>query len=79
MANPFKQNMPVGNLSQFKNMLNMLNAAQNPQAALNMLAQKNPQVAQVMNIIGGRNPQQVFYELCREKGVNPDDILNQLK
>ena len=84
MPNPFKQpfsggTMPVGNLAPLKNMLSMLNAAQNPQAALNMLAQKNPQMAQVMNLVGGRNPQEVFYELCKQRGVNPDDILNQLK
>lgn len=71
--------MPVGNIAPLKNMLSLLNAAQNPQAALQMLAQKNPQVAQVMNLVGGRNPQEVFYELCKQKGVNPDDILNQLK
>lgn len=81
MPNPFKQNAPqsVGNLAPLKNMLAMLNGAQNPQAALNMLAQKNPQMAQVMQLVGGRNPQEVFYEMCRQKGVNPDDILNQLK
>ena len=84
MPNPFKQplgggTMPVGNIAPLKNMLSMLNAAQNPQAALQMLAQKNPQMAQVINLVGGRNPQEVFYELCKQKGVNPDDILNQLK
>ena len=78
MPNPFKQSAP-GNIAPIKNMMQMLNAAQNPQAALNMLAQKNPQMAQVMNLVGGRNPQEVFYELCKQKGVNPDDILNQLK
>lgn len=84
MPNPFKQPFgggytPVGNLAPLKNMLSMLNAAQNPQAALQMLAQKNPQMAQVMNLVGGRNPQEVFYELCKQRGVNPDDILNQLR
>lgn len=85
MPNPFKQpfggggTVPVGNLAPLKNMLSMLNAAQNPQAALQMLAQKNPQMAQVMNLVGGRDPKDVFYELCKQKGVNPDDILNQLK
>lgn len=84
MPNPFKQpfgggTMPVGNIAPLKNMLSMLNSAQNPQAALNMLAQKNPQMAQVMNLVGGRDPKDVFYELCKQKGVNPDDILNQLK
>lgn len=79
MPNPFKQNAPGGNLAPIKNMIAMLNSAQNPQAVLQMLAQKNPQMAQVMQLVGGRNPQDVFYELCRQKGVNPDDILNQLK
>ena len=79
MPNPFKQNAPGGNLAPIKNMMQMLNSAQNPQAVLQMLAQKNPQMTQVMQLVGGRNPQQVFYELCRQKGVNPDDILNQLR
>lgn len=81
MANPFKQNIPqsVGNLAPLKNMLAMLNGAQNPQAALNMLAQKNPQVAQVMQMVNNKNPQEVFYEMCKQKGINPNDILNQLK
>lgn len=78
MPNPFKQNAPA-NLAPIKNMIAMLNSAQNPQAVLQMLAQKNPQMAQVMQLVGGRNPQEVFYEMCRQKGVNPDDILNQLK
>ena len=78
MPNPFKQNAP-GNIAPIKNMMQMLNSAQNPQAVLQMLAQKNPQMTQVMQLVGGRNPQQVFYELCRQKGVNPDDILNQLR
>ena len=78
MPNPFKQSTP-GNIAPIKNMMQMLNGAQNPQAVLQMLAQKNPQMAQVMQLVGGRNPQEVFYEMCRQKGVNPDDILNQLK
>lgn len=79
MPNPFKQSAPVGNLAPIKNMIAILNSAQNPQAVLQMLAQKNPQMAQVMQLVGGRNPQEVFYELCRQKDVNPDDILNQLR
>ena len=76
--NPLGNNTP-GNLAPIKNMMSMLQAAQNPQAALNMLAQKNPQFAQVMSLVQGRNPQEVFYEMCKQRGVNPDDILNQLK
>lgn len=78
MPNPFKQSTP-GNIAPIKNMMQMLNGAQNPQAVLQMLAQKNPQMAQVMQLVQGRNPQEVFYEMCKQRGVNPDDILNQLK
>lgn len=76
--NPLSNNTP-GNLAPIKNMMQMLNSVQNPQAVLNMLAQKNPQFAQVMHLVQGRNPQEVFYEMCKQRGVNPDDILNQLK
>lgn len=71
---------PVNNnLAPLKNMMSMLQAAQNPQAALNMLAEKNPQISEVMRLVQGRNPQEVFYEMCKQRGINPDDILNQLK
>ena len=44
-----------------------------------MLAQQNPLMAKGMQITNGRDPKQVFYEMCNQKGVNTDDILNQLK
>lgn len=69
----------IGNIAPLKNMMKMLNGAQNPQAVINMLVQKNPQMAQVMKLVQGRNPQDVFYEMCKQRGINPDDILNQLK
>lgn len=72
-------NVGVPNLAPLKSMMQMFNSAQNPQAALQMLAQKNPQVAQAMQLVQGRNPKEVFYEMCKQRGVNPDDILNQLK
>lgn len=81
MPNPFKsysQNTS-GGFAQLKEMMQMLNSAQNPQAALNMLAQKNPQMAQVMSLVHGKNPQEVFYAMCQQKGVNPEEILSQLR
>lgn len=87
MANPFKQgfsnpqngNIGIPNLAPLKNMLAMVNSSKNPQAVINMLAQKNPQFGEIMQMIGGRNPEQVFYSLCNERGINPNDILSQLK
>ena len=62
-----------------KRMMGMLNAAKNPQQAFMQVAQQNPQLNAVMQLVGGRNPQEVFYEQCQKKGVNPEDILRQLR
>ena len=39
------------NLSQIKNMMNMLKMANNPQAMLQAMIQRNPQLRNVMNYI----------------------------
>ena len=52
---------------------------QNPQAFLQNLASQNPQLQQVMQMCNSTNPKDVFYALCKQRNVNPDDILNQLK
>lgn len=81
MANPlFTQAMQqaVGQ-NPIIQLYGMFRNAQNPQAMLNQLAQSNPQMAQVMQICNGRNPQQVFYEMCQQRGVDPNTILSQFK
>lgn len=62
-------------------MMRMVQTANNPMAMMQALADKNPQIKQTMNMIqqAGGNPRDAFYALAKEKGVNPDDILNALK
>lgn len=67
-----------GNITQIKNMMNMLKMAQNPQAAVEKLANENPMIKNIMSMNNG-DLKTTFYKMCQEKGVNPDDILNQLK
>jgi len=62
-----------------KRMMGMLQGVKNPKQALMAAAQKNPQLSAVMQMVGGRDPQQVFYEECKKSGVNPEDILRQLR
>ena len=62
-----------------KKMMGMLNGVSNPQQALMMAAQQNPQLNSVMQFVGGRDPQQVFYEQCKKMGLNPEDILKELR
>lgn len=77
---------PMGNMGMIKQaaqsakkMMGMLQGVKNPQQALMMAAQQNPKLNAVMQMVGGRDPQQVFYEECEKSGVNPEDILSQLR
>lgn len=62
-------------------MMQMVRSANNPQAMINQLMQTNPQMKQVMDVVraSGNDPKRAFYALAQQKGINPDDILNQLK
>lgn len=66
-------------IASVKRMAGILNAAKDPAAALNKVAGQNPSLGMVLNLCRGRDPKEVFYELCEKNGINPDDILNQLK
>lgn len=84
MSNPMlqmlSQNQP-NNISQIRNMINLVRNSNNPQVLLNNMMMQNPQMQQVMSYINqnGGNAQQAFYKLAQEKGVNPDEILKLLK
>ena len=60
-------------------MAGMVQASQNPQAALDQLAQNNPQMKQVMQYIqqNGGDAKSAFYALARQKGRDPTQIINQ--
>lgn len=62
-----------------KRMMGMLRAVKNPQQALMAAAQQNPQLSAVMQMVGNGNPKDIFYQKCKEMGVNPEDILSQLR
>ena len=48
---------------------------------LQSMVSSNPQMKQVMDMVNqsGGNPKEAFYSLAKQKGVNPDDILNMLR
>ena len=85
MQNPMLQalrSQPANNnLSQIKNMMNMVRSAGNPQAMLQSMIQNNPQMRQVMDLINqsGGDPKAAFYKLAQEKGIDPQQILDMLK
>lgn len=72
--------MNNGALQSIKRMMSMYNAAKNPQAVLQEMAKQNPMINGLMQI-GSQNGglQNTFYTMCKEQGVDPNTILNELK
>lgn len=68
-------------MNKIKEMVNLIKSSKNPQAMMQSMINQNPQMKQVMEMVNknGGNPKDAFYALAKEKGVNPDDILNMLK
>lgn len=61
--------------------MQLLKNSGNPQMLFNQMLMQNPQMKQVMDYVNqnGGNAKDAFYKLAKEKGVNPEDILNMLK
>ena len=78
-ANPVPSSK--GNLGQIKQLMNICKNANNPQAMLMSMVGQNPQIKSVIELVqqSGGEPKALFYKMAEQQGVNPDDILNQLK
>ena len=61
------------NIQQVKGLMQMTKG--NPMA----LAKQNPAIAQAMQMCKGQNPEQMFYAMCKQQGINPETILNELR
>ena len=68
-------------MQQLKSMMQQVQMAQNPQLALNQLLMNNPQLKQAIDFIkeNGNDPQTAFFNLARQKGIDPQAILSQLR
>ena len=61
--------------------LNFYKSSQNPQETLSRMMQNNPRMKQVMDYVNanGGDAKSAFYKLAKEKGVDPEEILSQLR
>lgn len=62
-------------------MMQLLQAGQNPNAVLRMMVQSNPEVRQVMQMFNGKSPQQLrlmAQNMAAERGTTIEDIARQL-
>lgn len=68
-------------MGQIKQMMQMVRSAGNPQAMLNQLMMTNPNMRQVMEIVQryGGDPMTAFRETARERGIDPQEILDMMK
>ena len=67
---------------QFSNPFEMAKAVQkaaNPNNMMLNLMQRNPRIKEALNLVqqNGGNPKEVFYKLAKQKGVDPNSILNR--
>ena len=67
--------------AKVKQLMNTVRMARNPQAMMNQMIQTNPQLKQAMDFVNssGKSPEQAFYALANQMGVNPQEILDGLK
>jgi hypothetical protein len=61
-------------------MFKMVMGANNKTNTLQSLAQNNPQMQKTLEFINqnGGNAQQLYYNMCKQKNVDPNIIINQL-
>lgn len=81
MSNPL-MGMLGGNAPSQNSMaqiIGMLKNARNPAAMLQSMAQSNPDIKKAIDMCRGKNPQQVFMEQCQAQGINPQQIIGNLK
>ena len=72
-------NQPMNNMIPM--LVQAMNGGGNPMALMQMMAQRNPQVAQVVNLMQGKSPQQLqamAQNMAQERGVDINQMLRDL-
>ena len=66
---------------QVKQMISLVRSAGNPQLMMNQIMQSSPAMKQVMDIVNryGGDANKAFYEMAKENGIDPQEIINLLK
>ena len=81
--NPMLKNLQSQSVlpSHFKQMMNTIRNCGNPQMMLNQMLGSNPTYKQVIEYVNanGGDAESAFYKMAKEKGVDPNEILNQLR
>lgn len=73
------RNNPMAMLSQAMGMIKQVRQAGNPQAMIQQMAAQNPNIKKAMDMCQGKNPEQVFKDMCRKNGIDPGQITGMMK
>lgn len=74
MPNPLLQNNP----NQLQNIYKMMQNG-DPMQIFQQMAMRNPNMQPIMNMINsGRNPKDLFYQMCKQRGINPDEFIKNI-
>lgn len=72
--------MNANRIGQMKSMYQAFQNAKNPMALFQQMAMRNPQMQPVLNMLKqGQNPNQIFENICKQKGINPQELMNIFK
>lgn len=76
-----QNNQSNSNSDIVKSIVGMLSGSANPYQLLTGIAAKNPIIKNIMDMSNnsGKSYKDIFYELAKQKGVDPNSILGQLK
>lgn len=66
-------------INQIKNIMNMVSG--NPNQIFEQLSKQNPQFNQILQMCSGQgqNPEQLFYAMCKQQGIDPNAVIKQLR
>ena len=67
-------------IASVKRMMKTLQGVNNPEQAMQNLAQQNPQISGIMQMANGAGSlKNLFYQTAKQKGIDPNTIISQLK
>lgn len=72
-------NNPMEAMMQAMSVVNQIRQTGNPQAAINAMAQQNPNIKKAMDMCKGKNPEQVFKKMCQQNGMDPGQFTGMMK
>ena len=79
MPNPFYTQTQFNQYSNFLNIHKMLVNSKNPIQLFNTMAQNNPQLKPIAEMLNkGMTPQSIFNSMCEQRGINPQEFLRTI-